>query len=278
MRIVAGINRLVLIIMDTLRQLFTWRIWVVLVGYYALQWLVLYAHYQFMSPAFGWLSSITLSFQDPQRAVAFSHYPAHLILLPGVFGWAKLGLGVLLEGLVLGIVATEFSRKFAGPGRTPGGSIINIWLNLAVVWIVINALAVALGEFVPSMLASKLYSPKRIAAFTFVLMPALFTICTALFFYAIPIVVTTRKNAFVALGQAAGYCFRNPFTTLVLTVLVVTGPVLIAAITGAYATTIVEKFRPELIYWLMVVGIAVEMISAFFWIGFATRLVTDSSD
>lgn len=280
MGFVACVNRLVLLFMDTLRQLFSGRIWVILFSYFALQWFVLYAHYQFMSPALGWIASITLQFQDPQRAAAFTHYPAHLVLLPGVFGWAKFAIGILVEGLVLGMVATEFLRRFrspVAPSASGWGSFLRLWANLAIVWLVLNGLALALGEFVPNLLASKLYSPKRIAVFSFVLMPALFTVCAALFFYAVPILVSTRRSAFYALRRALVLCLRNPITTLVLAGLVIAGPVLIAAVSGGYATTIVDKFRPELVYWLLVLGIFVEMISVFFWMGVASRLWADES-
>jgi hypothetical protein len=278
MGFVDGVNRLILLLMDTLRQLFSGRIWIILLSYFALQWLILYAHFQFMSPAFGWLASITLQFQDPPRAAAFTHYPAHLVLLPGVFGWAKFAFGALFEGLVLGMVAAEFLRRFRSPNtRTSSGTFFGLWINLTIVWLVFNGVALALGEFVPDVLASMLYSPKRIALFTFVVMPALFTVCAALFFYAIPIVVATRRSAFYALGRALTLCIRNPITTLALTGFVIAGPVLIAAISGAYATTIVDKFRPELVYWLLVLGIFVEMISAFFWMGAASRFLTDES-
>ena len=278
MGIVAGVNRLILLVMDTLRQLFSGRIWVMLLSYAALQWLVLYAHYQFMSPAFGWLASITLQFQDPQRAAAFTHYPAHLILLPGVFGWVKFAFGVLLEGLVLGMVAAEFLRRFRAPTyQAAQGTFFWLWMNLAIVWLVFNGFTLALGAFVPDLLASELYSPKRIALFTFVIMPALFAVCAALFFYAIPIAVSTRRGAFYALGRALSLSIRNPITTLVLTGFIIAGPILISAISGVYATTIVDKFRPEMVYWLLVLGIFVEMISAFFWMGFASRFLADES-
>jgi hypothetical protein len=276
MKFIGGINRLLSIVSDTFRQFPAGRIWGVLLAYYFLQWLVLLAHYQFTSPAFGWLASITLSFQDSQRAVAFTHYPAHLILLPGVYGWAKLGFGVLLEGLVLGFVATEFCKRF-GVRTDSNKSIVSRWLHLLIIWVVINALALAIGEIVPSLMASKLYSPKRIAVFTFVIMPAIFTVCSMLFFYAFAVVASTGKNALVALGQSLRFLVSNPMTTFVLTVLVIAVPVLLSAVSGAYATTLVDKFRPELVYWLLVTGIIVDMISTFLWMGFSVRLLADES-
>lgn len=276
MKFIAATNRLISIVADTLRQFFSWRIWVVLLGYYFLQWLVLLAHYQFTSPLLGWLASITLSFQDPQRAAAFTHYPAHLILLPGVFSWAKLGLGLLIEGAVFGYVATEFANVFGISPTTPR-SFGSRWLQFLVVWIVINGLALLVAEVVPALVESKLYSPKRVAAFAFVAMPAIFTVCSMLFFYAFAVAAATGKNAFSALWQSLRLLWRNPMTTLVLALLVNSVPVLISAITGAYATTLVDKFHPELVYWLLAAGIVVEMISAFFWMGFSVRLLADES-
>jgi hypothetical protein len=38
---------------------------------------------------------------------------------------------------------------------------------------------------------------------------------------------------------------------------------------------IVEKFKPELVYWLLLAGLAADVLFYFFWIGTAVRLLVD---
>jgi hypothetical protein len=280
MSFVASVNRLVLVFMDTFRQFLRGRIWLLLLGYYAFQWLVLYAHYQFNCPVFHWLVSASLMSQaDPLARAAFSHYPAHFVLLPEVYGWAKFAVGVICEGLVFGAVAAVFQRQFLDrPVDAPRTSILKQWPNLAIIWIILNGLMLLVSYLLPKLLQSYLYSPKRVAAFSFIAMPAIFTFITALFFYALPLTVATGRNAFQAIGHGLKLFVRFPITTLVLSGIIVCIPVILAAITSGYATTIVEKFRPELVYWLLVVGLVAEMIASFFWMGTASRFIADEID
>jgi hypothetical protein len=279
MSFIAGVNRLVLLFVDTFRQLLRGRIWLILLAYYALQWLVLYAHYEFTSPLFHWLVSLSLVFQDANRATAFTHYPSHLVFLPAVYGTAKFVLGVIFEGLALGGVAALFHREFFArrPDAKPG-PVLPLWLNLTIVWLALNGLTLALSYALPAALASQLYSPKRLAIFSFIIMPAAFTMCVALFYYAVPVAVATRRNVFYALGRALKLFVKNPITTLALSAIIIAGPVFLAALSSGYAATIVEKFRPELVYWLLTLGLFVEMVASFFWMGTATRFLADEPE
>jgi hypothetical protein len=279
MGFIAGINRIVQLFGDTLRQLFRGRIWLILLAYYGFQWLLLYAHEQFASPMFSWLVSLTLSFKDVNRATAFTHYPSHYVFLPDVYGGVKFVVGLIFEGLALGAVAGIFLQKFAG--RKSGistRSAVKLWLQLAIVWLVLNGLTLVLSYVIPAALSSQLYSPKRMAVFSFIIMPATFTVCMALFYYSVPLIMAAGRNGFWTLGRAIKLFFKYPIMTLVLAAITVAGPVLVAAISSGYVTTIVDKFRPELVYWLLFFGLFVEMVASFVWMGVASRLVADELD
>ena len=281
MGFIAGINRIAQLFADTFRQLLQGKIWLVLLAYYGFQWLLLYGHEQFTSPLFSWLVSLSLAFKDANRSVAFTHYPSHYVFLPDVYGGAKFIAGLIFEGLALGAVAGLFQKRFSAPKSaavTATRSAVKLWLNLAVAWFVLNGLTLVLSYIIPAMLSTQLYSPKRIAIFSFVLMPAVFTICVSLFYYAVPIVMATGRNGLYAVGQAVRIFWRYPFITLILAAITLFAPVVIAAISSAYATTIVDKFRPELVYWLLVAGLVGEMVASFFWMGTATRLLADELD
>ena len=52
---------------------------------------------------------------------------------------------------------------------------------------------------------------------------------------------------------------------------------LISAIMGR-SEYIIERFRPEMVYWLLIVGLVVDMLANFFWIGTATRFLLDEEE
>ncbi|MBI5265695.1 MAG: hypothetical protein HY851_00535, partial [candidate division Zixibacteria bacterium] len=256
--------------------LFRGRIWLILVVYYAFQWLILYGHEQFTSPMFSWMVSLAMVFKDANRAEAFTHYPAHYVFLPDVYGGVKFVVSLVFEGLALGAVAGVFLQRFGGRKESAGGkSALKMWLNLAIAWIVLNGLTVVLSYSIPALLKSQLFSPKRVALFNFVIMPAVFSLCMALFYYSLPIVMATGRNGFRALVMSLKLFLKYPIMTFVIAAITVSGPVLMAAISSAYATTVVDKFRPELVYWLLVAGLFVEMAASFVWMGAASRLVID---
>ena len=275
MNLLDSINQFLRLFVDTFRQVPRWRIWLPLVGYFLLQWLVLYAHYDFLAPPFYGLVSSWASLFGSDQATAFSHYPQHFLLLGKFSGWARLGIGLVLEGLVLGMIARLFHSCFTSqehPGRRQ--SWLVRWLNLVVVWAVINALMVAAGALLPGWLAPLLDGPRRMLAFNFVLMPFIYTMVFSVFFLAIPAVSIRGENALVSLAKSLGFFFRRPFTVFSLAFFILAVPILLGALAGRPAG-IIESFNPELIYWLLVTSLISEMVAYFFWMGTAVRLLSE---
>jgi hypothetical protein len=54
-------------------------------------------------------------------------------------------------------------------------------------------------------------------------------------------------------------------------------PIFIAIITSRSAE-IVEKFVPGMVYWLLLTGLATDILFYFFWMGTAVRLLIDEED
>jgi hypothetical protein len=52
------------------------------------------------------------------------------------------------------------------------------------------------------------------------------------------------------------------------------GPYLLSRIAGR-SEQIVWNFRPELVYWVMLAGLVVELVANFFWMGTAVRFLLE---
>ncbi|MBU8934079.1 MAG: hypothetical protein KOO62_08725 [candidate division Zixibacteria bacterium] len=276
MSFMAGTNRLIGLFLDVFRQMGRWRIWLWLLSYFALQWLLLEAHRQFTSQfLFGIMSAWTGLFGE-QEAIGFTHYPGHFLLLPYFFEWAKLYLGLIVEGLFLGAASLLFYESYvqvAEEDRFKARQLWSRWIHLVLVYALLNIILIAASMGLTAALSEWLrYGPRRVLFFEWVILPSLFVFIVAWLLALVPSVVIYRDNALQALRRSLRLFLANPITCLVIAACVLTGPIVVSGISGN-PTRIVELFKPELVYWVMVAGLALDMIVHFIWMGVVVRLL-----
>lgn len=272
------INHYFLLILDTIKQVGLWRAWLLLVVYFLVNWLLLYAHFDFMSPLFYGAVKAWTSLVNPNLAPAFTHYPQHFAFMDLYFSWSKLGLGFLFEGLVLGVVARIFAGRVYRHARDgEARSIWSLWIHLIIVWAVLNGLWMLVASQVPALLAPYLNGPRRVMAFSFVFLPFVFMAVFSLLFCALPAVAVYGDNAFKAILRSLRLFLRRPFTCFFLAAVVLVVPTFLAAVVSR-PDQILDKFRPELIYYLLLAGLVVEIPANFLWIGTAVHFLRDTRD
>jgi hypothetical protein len=272
------INRLIGVIIDTLRQYRLISVWLLLTANLLIQWGVLAALNNFMSPLLFKPVMAFVNLVGDQYAAGFSHYPGHYMILPYVFDWAKFIIGVILEGLILGGVALlMYEDHFDTPSgeRTPLKAVIGSWLHLSVAWALLNGMMLVISLGLPSLFESWMTgSPRRIMAYQFGLVPIIYLFLIGLQFFVIPRIAIFGENVLRALKGSVIVFVRNPISCLILAFIVLLGPWVVSFFTGQPAV-IVEKFQPELVYWMLVVGLFVEMLANFLWIGSAARFLVE---
>jgi hypothetical protein len=277
MAIIRNLNHLVSVVLDSFKQLGRGRAWLALLIYTMILTIALLAHYQHLSPIFyGPVRSLT-SLIDSDLSERFYHYPSHFLFLPWFFGWAKLILGVLLEGIFLGTAALVFWQSYS---RTKiEGSLfkraLSLWPQFILVSILFNGLITAASFFLPQILQEYLGgSPRRQLALELGVLPFIYTLLLALFYVAIPAVAIYRESFVKAIGRSLRQFVRRPFSMLTMGLLVLLFPILFSAL-ASHPDFIIDKFRPELVFWVLMVGLVVEMIANFFWMSTAVRFLAD---
>ncbi|RME30606.1 MAG: hypothetical protein D6800_01705, partial [Candidatus Zixiibacteriota bacterium] len=268
------------VILGALRQAGRLRVWLLLLGYYAVYGIVLLAHYDFTSPLFypviSWWTALPLFPNAAARATAFTHYPNHLVLLVDYYGWAKLALGVLFEGLMLGLLVRWLAPAASSRNETAQWpSLAGRWFHLALGWTILNGLMLLAALELPQWFAPLLGGPRRALAFNLTVIPFVYTLLLALLFQMVPLISLRGQNVFSAIGQSLKAFLHRPMTTFLLAAIVIAGPFLFATMAG-YASFIVQRFRPELIVWLLGFGLVAEMFAAFLWMAMANRLMQDT--
>ena len=167
-----------------------------------------------MSPVFyGFIKFWTGLFGN-QQAVGFTHYPGHFLLLPYFFGWAKFFRGIIVEGAVLGAAALMFYNSFLDipkEDRAPLRTIFSSWIHLVLVWTLISGLILLVNLQLPKLLESWLAgSPWRIMAFEFVVLPFIYVVILAVFFFTIPrVTIYKREIPQSAETDIAYFCWKS---------------------------------------------------------------------
>ena len=278
MSLLSGINHFIGLFLDSLRSLGRGRIWFLLLLNLLINLLVLYSHYDFQSPIFYGVINWWTNLFDSGRAIGFTHYPGHLLLLPYFNGWAKFFVSMAVEGAILGGVAVAFFRTFVDVGKRERQSVAGalwLWVQLILAWLLVNGLILLVNTQLPDLVTDFLQgSPRRQDVFDLLVLPSIYVVILALFYFAIPFAAIYRTNIIKAAGNSIRIFFQRPITCLALAAFMLAVPVIIGATVGQQEL-IVDKFKPELIYWLLLVGLVVDVFVNFFWMGTAARVLAE---
>jgi hypothetical protein len=142
-------------------------------------------------------------------------------------------------------------------------------------WLFLNGLLLLINANFPGWFAPLIKgSPRRELLFELGFLPLIYTIVLSFCFSIIPSIALFGDNILKAIRRSVRILFRRPLTVFLLSLFVLILPVLISAATGR-ADVVVEKFKPELVYWLLVVGLGVDVLVNFFWMGSAVGLLIE---
>lgn len=286
MKLLDKVNQVIRVGLETTGQLANGRIWLILIPYYGLLAMCLWSLANVTESALygavtGWVGFVAMFLGLFGRVVPvdqFQHYPAHFLLIPELFGWSKLLIGLLIESLVLSGAALLFARAFLSNELAGNRSLVTRWPQLTVLWLMTNLLYILAGLFLPELFAPLLTGfTRRQLLFDFVGLPIVYVLILAPFYFALPSAAIFGYSPAKAIGRSVGMFLRRPLTSLFFAGLILAGPAVIAAIVNR-APAIIEQYRPELIVTLLLGGIAVELLSSFFWMGSAVRFLADETD
>ena len=281
MNIASGINRIIGLFVDTLKQFGKGRIWGWLLLYFLIDLLVLEAHYYYTSPMLHGFMSLWTGLFPEEQVTGFSHYPGHFIMLPYFFEWGKLAVGLIIEGLLIGASAILFYESYVTvpkEDRFKFKDLLPSWIHLVLAYLIMNGILVAVSYFIPSLLSEWLaYSPRRILLFNWILMPGIYIVIVSLFIYMVPSIAVYRDNVLQALTRSLKTFFRNPITTIIVVAIILSASIIISNILSN-TVTMVENFKPEIVYWILLGSLIVELIMHFLWMGITVRLLVDEEE
>lgn len=279
MAFLRNFNHFLSILLDTLRAVGRGRIWLLLLGYAAVVALGLLALYRCFTPLTYPFSKVILalaSFVGGWSAQGFYQYPSQFLVLPVAHSWFKVLLAIIFEGLILGGAALLFQKHYLGAEGTTrrAKSLWSSWGQFILASLSLNLLLIALS-FVPGFLQGYLMgNPRREMIYELVAVPVVYTVLQGLFFFVIPAIALHGETFFQALARSFKTFFQRPLTCLFLAGAALVLPTVVGLAAG-HPDVIIEKFHPELVYWILLLGIVADMIFNFLWIGTAVRFLVD---
>lgn len=276
MGFVASVNFFIALFYDTIRRVFVWRVWLLLVAYFLFHWLVLYAHYKFYSPFFYGLVMPWTEALDHQSALGFIHYPGQFLTLPFFFGWAKFILSIPFEGPVLGVIAIMLYRTYSGQYYSRPNSTrqwLYVYLRLVIAWLAVEGVMMLINTYLPELLSSTLNrAPRRIFVFRYMFLPGIHILLLSLFYFVVLYVVVHQASFFGAVRWSAKNFLNRPITCLFLAAIILAVPIAVSLILYN-SPALVERLQPEAVYWVLLGGLAADMLVRFFWMGTAVRFI-----
>ncbi len=238
-------------------------------------------HYYLFSPITGPLLSGWVRLVAPEYSSSFFHYPAHFVLMPYYFGYARLLAGLFTEALLFGAVIDLFVSLYRGEPpllltsfRKAAGRYLRLTLVWGVVIIVLYLLNRYFFDFLQGVLGYSLESaPRRQVAMTAVL-HGLTVLVYAPCLYLLPSIMLGGDSLGALIRKALGTSLRHPFATIGLVLL----PYLVG-LPASWAATesakIVSSFTPEMVYILIVISIAVDVPVNFVLLGTSVKFFMD---
>ena len=240
------------------------RLWLPLLVYTFLQFVILLIFKSYVSPVIYPILSPLVALLGKTTATMFAQYPGLYIALPYVYQWARLIFGIAFEGLAIGLTAMLL-LKYTIPRHAAdwtSRSVYRRWPMLLTVWTIVTAIIVAANIFLPEIFRSYLEgSPRRVAAFD-VIMRLIALVLYALFIYAVPSIIAYKNNIVSAFKTTFTVFFRYPIFSFFLALLPYLLTVPTSYLTNQSAV-IVNKFSPELVFYILTAGLIIDMVVNF---------------
>lgn len=189
------------------------------------------------------------------------HYPMHFILLPDMFHTVYLVLFVVPGFILFGMGVAAMAEYVAGRDRvslSPRPSLaasVPAMIAAGVAYTVcaagIPVVFAVLADRVEHPMLARLFAPLGLA---------LSMAAQALLVYALVYIRTRTRNPFAAIRHSVALGRSRFFVTalLIATVMIVHAPLNYVI---AHADGLAIKFRPELVLYVLIVGVVVELVT-----------------
>ncbi len=268
---------------QTFRQAARIKLWLPLLIQAFVMLILALMHFYIFSPVFGPIVKAWTGFFRPELANAFFHYPSQFVFMPYFFGQAQMLVNLILEAFLFGIVIDLFIALYHGQKpvfMTSVGHALRRYFQLMLVWFVVLGVLYLINtyffDFVEGVLGYSLQAaPRRRVGAEFLLRVVTVVVYAACIFL-LPSIMSGAGSWFSRIKRGFGIALRHPFVALGLVLI----PYLLGFLPSwalSNANTVVENFSPDLVFYLILFSVGLDVILNFFMLGTAVKFFMDQS-
>ena len=252
----------------TLRRLGRGAPWAPFTFLAAAQMLVVLLLVGFAHPAVSWFMAPLLRRRGGE---ALLHYPNLFRVLPALYGPLDLVIGATLGAVVIGAATRIFANDFGGHKAAPLAATASAFRRapaLIIASLPFNLIVFALSFGVDWLMQSR-GSAALTRRFSDLAVLGVSIVVQSVFFYVVCEVMLAHRGPFGALAAVPRAASRGFWAALVIGILTAL-PLLPLEFLAAKSGLIVDRGRPELVGWLMLLQIAIGLVLWFVLAGSAT--------
>ncbi|MCP4568178.1 MAG: hypothetical protein GY841_11425 [FCB group bacterium] len=269
---------------QTFRQMGRLNLWLPVLILGLVAFMIMELHYYVFSPVAGPIVRAWAELIKPELAGGLTHYPGQFIVMPYFFGNARLLVNIFLEAFLFGAMIDMLIALHRGERPAFVVSFkaaLRRYLPLTLVWFLLTALLYLVNiyffDFVDKVIGYSLVeAPRR----QFMASLALRGVTVLLYMpciYLLPAIMVGGKSLGQSIKSGFAVFARHPFITLGLVLV----PYIFGVIPSIWASEsvkVVTNFFPEMVYYLILISIAVDVIVNFVLLGTSVKFFMDQSD
>ena len=269
---------------QVLRQMLRLVLWLPVFLQGGLAILLAIAHHQIFSPVISPLLHSWVQLLYPNAADAFFRFPEHYLLLPLVFSGSARIYSLIFEAFFFGVYCDLMISLYRGEKpifMQSARKALSRYLQLALSWAVLIVILYLVSKyfyaFVEDVLGFSLHTAPRRQFLAFAALHGLTVLIYVPFIFIIPAIMAGRQGWLEAVKKGFGLAMEHPIIAFGITAV----PYTIAAIPAlplSYARRIIDVFNPELVFQIMLVAIAINIIANFILMGTSLKFFMDKTE
>lgn len=267
----------------SIRQMRWVRLWLPFLIQALLAVILVLIHLYIFSPVTGPIIRSWLKLINAEFAGAYYHYPAQFSLLPYYFGNARVILNILTEAFLYGIVLDLLIALYRGQRPAFAVSLSHAarrYFQLTVIWLVVIGVLFFVNKysfvFIERVLGYSLAVAPRRQLVAEIGVRTLTVLIYSACIFLLPSVMAGGASFLQAIKRGFAIFGRHPFVAIGLVAI----PYVIglpSSLAAASPRTIVANFNPEMVFYLILVSIGVDIIVNFILVATSLKFYMDQS-
>jgi hypothetical protein len=240
-------------------------------------------HFYIFSPLTGPVISAWAKLFNPEFAQSLFHYPGHFTLFPYFFGNSRLIINILTEALLYSVMIDMLISVYRGEKpaflRSFKAAAAR-YIRLTVVWAILLAILYIVNlyffDFIEKVIGYSLQDAPRRQIMARAVLIGITILIYAPCIFLLPSLMSDKTSFGQAMRRGFSIAIQHPFISIGLVLI----PFVIGFIPSwlsSESVKIVTNFSPELVFYLILISIGVDVVADFILLGTTVKFFMDQT-